>query len=338
MKATDGGRTRIPMLITKRENGETWSATTNKQKAKMLFEMFFPAPSDEPVDTEDDHAYPPSTFKFLPVSNEQIRREIGRLNPFKAPGTNGIPNVVLKQCVDTMLTYLGPLFRDTFTLETYPSKWRDLVTKVIQKPGKPSYGVPGAYRPIAFLDTIRKVLSSCITEDLMKMAEKKNPLPKNHFGCQLGRASTDALHYVVAAAKDAWRKGKVLGALFLDIKGAFPSIVLKKLIHDMQCRGIPKEYTDWIKRKVEHRCTVTALDDYVTAAMEIPWGPDQGCPLSGVAYQFYSTDLIETSEKSNSEDCIGFIDDTTIMAEGMHIEEVFKKLESVMTRQGGALD
>ena len=82
-----------------------------------------------------------------------------------------------------MLPYLGPLFWATLSLEIYPSEWRDLVTKVLRKPDKPNYGVPGAYRLIALLDTIRKVLSSCIAEDLMRMAEKKNLLPKNHFRC-----------------------------------------------------------------------------------------------------------------------------------------------------------
>ena len=89
MEATDGGSTRVPTLITKRGNRETWSAMTNEQKVKMLFEMFFPVPSGEPVATEDDQVYPPSSFKFLMVSNEQIRRAIGRLNPFKVPGANG---------------------------------------------------------------------------------------------------------------------------------------------------------------------------------------------------------------------------------------------------------
>jgi len=213
------------------------------------------------------------------------------------PGANGIPNVVLKQYIDTMLPYLGPLFWATFSLEMYPSEWKDSVIKVLQNPGKPNYGVPEAYRLIALLDTIRNVLSSCIAEDLVRMAEKKNLLPKNHFRCWPGRASTDALHYVIAAAKDVWWKGKVLGALFLNIKGVFLSIVLKKLIHNMWRRGIPKEYTEWIKQKVEHRHIIVTLDDYSIAAMEIPHGLDQGCPLSGVTYQFYSADLIETPEK-----------------------------------------
>jgi hypothetical protein len=56
--------------------------------------------------------------------------------------------------------------------------------------------------------------------------------------------TTDALHYVTASIKDAWRKGEVMGALFLDIKGAFPSIRLDQLIHNMRMRGVPKQYTN----------------------------------------------------------------------------------------------
>jgi len=46
--------------------------------------------------------------------------------------------------------------------------------------------------------------------------------------------------------KDVWRKGEVISMLFLDIKGAFPSVILKRLIHDMRMHGIPTQYTDWL--------------------------------------------------------------------------------------------
>lgn len=37
---------------------------------------------------------------------------------------------------------------------------------------------------------------------------------------------------------------KAVVVLFLDIKGAFPSINLDKLVYNMHKQGIPKEYTD----------------------------------------------------------------------------------------------
>ena len=80
-----------------------WCATTSEEKAKMLFNTFFPAPGSEKTNTGDSHNYPPNVFDFSPVTDEQIRRAIRKLNPFKVPGANGIPNAMIKQCSDTLL-------------------------------------------------------------------------------------------------------------------------------------------------------------------------------------------------------------------------------------------
>ena len=186
-------------------------------------------------------------FEYEPITDEQIKRVVIKLSPFKAPNANGIPNAVIKQCTDVLIPYLGPLFRVTFDLKAYPSEWKDSITQVVRKPGKVDHTTPRAYHPIALLDTIGKVLSSCVAEDLVKMAEIHQLIPKNHYSCRPGQTTTDALHYVIAAAKDAWQRGNKMGVLFLDIKGVFLSIVLECLIHDMCSRGIPEEYTGWIK-------------------------------------------------------------------------------------------
>jgi hypothetical protein len=76
-----------------------------------------------------------------------------------------------------------------------------------------SYADPGAYRPIALLDNIGKILSACVAEDLVKYAEIHKLLLANHFGCRLGCTTTDTLHYVITYIKDAWRKGQAVGVL-----------------------------------------------------------------------------------------------------------------------------
>ena len=69
--------------------------------------------------------------------------------------------------------------------------------------------------------------------------------------------------------------------------------------------------------------------------MEIRQGMDQGYPLSGVVYQFYNADLLEITNRKEAKDCIGFVNDTTIIAEGTNLQEAFKKLTTVMTRKAG---
>jgi hypothetical protein len=51
---------------------------------------------------------------FEKISDEQIARKARSLNAYKAPGVNGISNVVLTHCTDLLAPHLGPIFRATF--------------------------------------------------------------------------------------------------------------------------------------------------------------------------------------------------------------------------------
>ena len=245
-----------------------WEAETNADKCEVLQKTFF---LEQPAsDTHEDPAeYPMPRFSFTPITDTHIRRSIAKLAPFKAPGADGIMNVVFTRCADLLVSHLGPIYRATFALKVYPRQWKNSVTVVLRKPGKPDYTVPGAHRPIALLNTMAKVLSACVAENLVYMAETHNLLPENHFGCRPGRTTTDSLHYVTKYVKDAWRKSEVVSALFLDVKSAFPSVVLGRLLHDMRRRGVPVEYTEWIRRKVEGRTTTLTFDGYTSEPINL---------------------------------------------------------------------
>jgi len=47
--------------------------------------------------------------------------------------------------------------------------------------------------------------------------------------------------------------------MFLNNKSAFPSIILNQLVHNMRQRGMPEQYTNWIRNKVEGRWTTMAF-------------------------------------------------------------------------------
>jgi hypothetical protein len=138
--------------------------------------------------------------------------------------------------------------------------------------------------------------------------------------------------------KDMWRRGNVVGALFLDIKGAFPSVILERLIHNMRCRGVPKEYTDWIYEKVKGRITTIVFDDFVSAAEEILHGLDQGCPLSGVTFHFYNTDLLDVTKTDEGEDSVGVVDNATMLVERVDPTDIADKMTEVLQREEGAGD
>jgi hypothetical protein len=174
---------------------------------------------------------------------------------------NGIPNSVLTNCSDILTPYLGPIFRATFDLEHYPKQWKKYITVAVRKPGKPDYTIANAYRPIALLDTMAKVLSSCVKGTLEHHTDRLHLLPATQFGGRAGCTTTDSLHLLNSFIKNAWRKKHEAIGLFLDVKGAFPNAVVPCLVHDMRQEGVPKKATDWITRQLEGRETTITFDE-----------------------------------------------------------------------------
>src|SRR5882724_1296221 len=225
------------------------------------------------------------------------------------------------KCADLLIPHLGPLYWETFKLGMYPDRWKDSITVVLRTPGKADYTAPNAHRKVALLNTIAKVMSACVVEDLIHTTETHGLLPNNHFGSRPGRTTMDSLHYVMKFIKDTWRRQEVVSALFLDIKSAFPSVVLEQLVHDMRNRGVPSQYTDWISCKVTGHRTMLKFDGYQSEPLRLSKGLDQGCPLSGIAFQFYNSDLVDIRDSASGEDAVALMDDTLLLAWGKTLVE-----------------
>lgn len=80
-----------------------------------------------------------------------------------------------------------------------------------------------------------KILSSCVADDLTYISEQHNLLPPMHFGGRPGRSTTDSLHLLAKFVTDAWAsKDNHVSILFLDVKAAFPSVIVNKLLHNLK--------------------------------------------------------------------------------------------------------
>jgi len=82
----------------------------------------------------------------------------------------------------------------------------------------------------------------------------------------------------------------------------------------MRTQGIPTQYTDWIHQKVSGRRTSMTFDSYASEPRMLSRGLDQGCPLSGITFQFYNADLINICNKKSSKGVVAFVYDTLLLA------------------------
>ena len=115
--------------------------------------------------------------------------------------------------------------------------------------------MPKAYRPIALLNTMAKLLSALTADRVSHVLETHNLLPSTHFRGRPGRSTTDSLHLLESTVRHVWRQGKVVSALFLDIEGTFPNAVTDRLLHNMRMRRLPAEVINYMELLLRGRKT-----------------------------------------------------------------------------------
>jgi len=249
----DRGKSCIPTLKTRSSDGNETLAATNEEKSALLAHTLFPPPPAT-SSVPDTYQYPEPVEEWTEITLDQLTAAVNKLSPYKAPGPDGIANIVFQRCRQ-LSNYLLPLFNAAVKLCTHYDPWRESVTVILRKPGKPDYSVPKAYRPIALLNTTAKLLSSIVTDRASYILEAHNLLPATHFGGRPGRTMEDSLHLLESTIRNAWRQGKVVSALFLDIEGAFPNAVTKCLIHNLRKKRLPREIIDYVEEMLKNRRT-----------------------------------------------------------------------------------
>ena len=313
-------------------------AITNKDKGALLHKTFFPPANPNLVQPNNDYVYPQPKWTMLTITNDLISRMIDKLKPYKATRKGTVPNSVLINAKQLLVPHIGPLFRATQLINYYPPDWALTKTLVLKKPGKPDYSSRSAWHPIVLSNGLARLLNACMMNIVVLTTKKLHILPDQHFRARPGRTTTDSIHLLVKAVKDAWRKNQVALVLFLDIKGAFPSVDITRLVHNMRKRGYPVEFTDWYTRRLADRQTILTFNNYQTNSFKVGNGLDQGDPFSGSGFLIYNSDLPEIADTKRSKCISMFVDDAAVIVTGKTIAETHKKLQNIMTKTNGILD
>lgn len=200
---------------------------------------------------------------------------------------------------------------------------------VLKKPGKPDYQQPKAWRPIALLEVLGKVIEATIGNRLRTLAENHNLIPERQMGARKRHSTDTALVLLLGLIRVAWEEpGAVATVLSLDISGAFDRVIRERLIHVLRSRKTPRSICRWVNSFMLKRWTTLAFDDQETDDFLLPGGVPQGSPISPILFLFHNAELIGECGKYDSRlDRIGFVDDMNMVAFGRSTEDNCRRLE-----------
>ena len=96
---------------------------------------------------------------------------------------------------------------------------------MLRKPNKLDYTIAKYYRIIYLLNYLGKIAEKAAAEVLSKLYKRQELLYNSQFGSRKRRGAIDTITKLIAAVEKAWKRKKIAGALFLDIKKTFPNII-----------------------------------------------------------------------------------------------------------------
>ncbi|KAI1001859.1 hypothetical protein K3495_g6341 [Podosphaera aphanis] len=200
-------------------------------------QRFYPSTSADLDDIPDkDRLFPRSQFDPCPdpaasfpltalVTLEDVHQALFSKKAFSAPGWDGVPYHFLRALGDPLAKSLQAIAQACWDLGHYPKCLKRARTVVVRKPGKESYEDPGAWRPIALLPTIGKVIETITAKRLSELAETHKLLPPSQMGNRPKRSTDTALDLLTSQIHQVWGSKKHMASLlFLDIAGAFDTV------------------------------------------------------------------------------------------------------------------
>ena len=219
------------------------------EKAEALKARFYPIVEADLSDIQDT-SFQDSTFRnSLEITRLATAEEVSSLlklrKPYKAPGNDRILNGFLRAMGPKLAEAVAQLANACWAAGHFPMRFKKARTVVLRKPGKPDYSDPGAWRPIALLNTIGRLIESLMARRLSQAAKEHKLLPDTQIGARPGRSTETALELLTAQVRTVWESGKFVASLLsLDISGAFDTVNPPRLLDTLRKKGFP----GWVVR------------------------------------------------------------------------------------------
>lgn len=132
----------------------------------------------------------------------------------------------------------------------------------------------------------------------------------------------DSLTHLTTWTKDQWSKGKYVGALFVDVKEAFPTVHPTRLVNILKKQDFFPTLTTLVRSYLHDRSTTITFGDYESKPKSLSIGLPQGSPLSVILYILYNSSLLNQAVDMKDTSSLVFIDDVAFVTADKYLNRI----------------
>ena len=191
---------------------------------------------------------------FMPTISlnvEGIYRLLNDLDVNKAPGSDKIPNRILKYCATEIAQILQVIFNQSLTSGNLPDDWLTAnITPIFKKGNRSS---PLNYRPILLTVVCCKVLEHIIYHHIMDHLSQHQIIHNYQHGFRQGYSAESQFITVTEDILYVMDHKLQTDVILLDFQKAFDTVPHQQLLSKLSSYGIQNETYSWINSWLTRR-------------------------------------------------------------------------------------
>ena len=227
----------------------------------------------------------PNEFLDKPFSLIEFNAALNSCKKSSSPGMDGITYQILAQLPFRYKLILLDILNEVYCTSDFPTAWLNTFIHFISKSDGKSV------RPIALTSCLCKLLEKLVKMRLDWWLEHHNLLHSSQTGFRKGRSCADNLSNLTLNIQEGFVKKKGTLAVFLDVKGAFPSVIPDILSEQIAKIGGSPQLIKFVTFLTNSRCIFSNTNYNVYRL--IFKGLNQGGVLNPTLYNIYTYDIID---------------------------------------------
>ena len=263
------------------------------------------------------------TFYLMPVTTEDIVKEIQSLNPRKSSGPDNIGPKIIQLCPHIFAENLVKMFNNSIEKGEYPTILK--IAKVMALFKKGENYVMGNYRPISLLSCFNKIFEKILVKQLRSFIEKHNILYMFQFGFRPIYSTTLALIEFIDRVRRLMDQGNYVLSIFIDFTKAFDTVDHDILLDKMDRIGIRGHANDFFRTYLKTRQQYTEINGCKSSLRNVSCGVPQGSVLGPLFFLIYINDLYRAV---CNDSVLLFADDTSLSVYNQKLNAVISKAKS----------
>ena len=278
----------------------------SKTKAKILLNQFqsvFTPEDDSPLPPMDTQQYQP--IDDIKINIQGIAKLLKNINPLKASGPDAIPNVVLKNCADSLAPVISKIFQLSLDSGSLPEDWKKAnISSVFKKGDK---HLASNYRPVSLTSVCCKTLEHVVCRHLMNHLESNNILTNLNHGFRSGFSCETQLLTTMNDLFLAFDQSKQMDIAILDFSKAFDTVPHNKLLHKLNNYGITGSVHAWLSSFLTNRTMRVVLEGEASEEVKVESGVPQGTVLGPILFLCHINDLpssVSSQVRLFADDCL----------------------------------